>query len=283
METPLVSVICLCYNHARFVEDAIQSVINQTYPSIELIVVDDASTDGSPAIIESIISKHSYIKFIKLTTNVGNCAAFNKGFLQSKGDCLIDFAADDILMPNRVEEGINALIKSSDQVGVQFSDAYLIDENDATVGLHSDRHPHVSIPQGDVYLDVISRYFICGPTMMVKRKVLEDLHGYDESLAYEDFDFWIRSSRLYHYQYIPKQLVKRRLVGNSMSSRQFVKGSSQLRSTFKVCKKIFALNRNEAEKKALIKRIHYEIKVCLKLLEWRLAMAYFKLLRRVKS
>jgi hypothetical protein len=119
--------------------------------------------------------------------------------------------------------------------------------------------------------------------MLIKRKVLELLNGYDEQLAYEDFDFWIRSSRHFKYLYIPKPLVKRRILNDAMSRRQFVKGSEQLRSTFMVCRKITELSETKEEKQALMSRIRYEIKTCLKLFDFSLAADYFRLLKDIKA
>lgn len=283
MSRPLVSVICLCYNHATYVKEALQSVIDQTYPSVELIVVDDASTDNSAEVIKDFFKSGSQAKFIQLKNNIGNCAAFNKGLEVSTGEYIIDLAADDVLLPNRIEEGVKVFQNADKKLGVQFSDAQLIDSKGNAVGFHSDKYPHNTIPQGDVYQDIIERFFILSPTMLIKREVLELLNGYDEQLAYEDFDFWVRSSRHYAYMYIPRPLMKRRLLSNSMNNQQFVKGSEQLRSTFLVCRKINELNETPEEKKALINRIYYEIRVCLKLFDFSLAIDYFRLLRDVKS
>ncbi|GAB1446622.1 hypothetical protein MASR2M41_24140 [Flammeovirgaceae bacterium] len=282
MASPLVSVICLCYNHARYINDAILSVIHQTHPAVELIVVDDASTDNSVEVISALLKNQSHIKFIQLKKNIGNCAAFNRGFEHSSGAYVIDLAADDVLLPHRIEAGVEALEAVGEDFGVQFSDAELIDSQGDFLGLHSDHYSSDKIPQGNIYRDIIARYFISGPTMLIRRKVLETLNGYDEKLAYEDFDFWVRSSRLFKYLYIPQPLVKRRVLDSSMKSRQFVRGSEQLRSTFAVCKKINELNETQEERQALIGRIRYEIKVCLKLFDLRLAVDYFKLLKSIK-
>ena len=95
MEMPVVSVICLCYNHKRFVEEAIQSVLDQTYSNVELIVVDDSSTDGSQAVIESLMANNPAVKFIPLSSNQGNCRAFNLGWKYASGKYIIDLSADD--------------------------------------------------------------------------------------------------------------------------------------------------------------------------------------------
>src|SRR5260221_4219401 len=280
MERPLVSVICLCYNHARFVKEAIASVFRQTHPAVQLVVVDDASTDNSVQVIRESRKDQPYITFLPLLQNVGNCRAFNKGFALSTGAFIIDLAANDVLNSNRMPVGVDALASRGPDYGVHFSDAELIDESGNRIGYHSDRFPHASIPQGDIYHDLISRYFINSPTMMMRRSVLEKLGGYDESLAYEDFDFWIRSSREWKFAYTAEPLVKKRILKNSMSIDQFRRKSIQLISTFRVCEKILQLNRTTDETKALSKRIRYEMKRAAVLREWGLALDYFKLLLR---
>src|SRR5687767_6161263 len=109
MIDPLVSVICLCYNQARFVREAVASVLAQTYPHVELIIVDDASTDDSAAVIRSIVQDNPAIRCLVLEKNVGNCKAFNTGLSLAKGDYIIDLAADDLLLPRRIESGVQAL------------------------------------------------------------------------------------------------------------------------------------------------------------------------------
>lgn len=283
MSRPLVSIICLCYNHGRFVTEALESLCAQTYPEIEIIVVDDASEDDSKQIISDFISGHPAIRFVNLMKNIGNCAAFNQGWALSKGTFIIDFAADDVLLPNRVENGVNTFLSEKQNVGVLFSNAELIDEYGAHKGLHSDRFPSESIPQGNIYKDLIEKYFICSPTMMIRREVLDTLQGYDETLAYEDFDFWIRSSRLFEYAYVPEVLVKRRLVKGSMSDKQFRWGNKQQQSTYEVCKKIMDLNRTEDERMALTRRLRYEFLHCLKRVDLYLAVKYFFLWRQNNS
>ncbi len=279
MSAPLVTVICICYNHARFVEAALDSVINQTYKDIELIVIDDSSTDGSSKIIKRWIANHPETTLLLNVPNLGYCKTFNKAFKISKGEYIIDLAADDLLLPNRIEVGIKAFSDSENDYGVTFSDAEHIDEQGNLLRLHSDKYPLATIPSGDIYKDVIDRYFICSPTMMFRRSVIEQLNGYDESLAFEDFDFWVRASREFRFVYTPQVLLKKRSVANSMSKNQFKKSSAQRWSTFKVCQKIKQLNTTKEETDALKQRVRYEIKLSVKLLDIRLVVAYFKLLQ----
>ncbi|WP_424963553.1 glycosyltransferase [Ekhidna sp.] len=277
-QLPLVSVICLCHNQLPYVREAIQSVWKQSYPYIELIVVDDGSTDGSKEMIESIL-KGEGVKFIDIESRIGNCAAFNRGFFQSKGEFIIDLAADDILMPDRILEGINTFMKTN--AGVTFCDVMNIDQEGDDLDPHFKNQNgsiQQDIPEGDIYLDLIKRYFISPPSMMIRREVLEELGGYDESLSYEDFDFWIRSSRNWNYAFTNNILVKKRKVMGSLSDHQFRYRTKHQESTLRVCQKIKELNRSKEEDSALRKRCFYEIKQCIKQGNLKLIFHFLKLL-----
>jgi len=281
MPTPLVTVICVCYNHSRFVNEALDSVINQTYPNIELIVIDDGSTDGSGKVIKKWVMGHPQVTFILNAKNIGYCKTFNKAWHISKGDLIIDLAADDILIPERVELGVKLLEQGGVDFGVTFSDAVYINEQGKELSRHSDKYPHETVPQGDIYKEVIERYFICSPTIMFKRSVLTSLQGYDESLAFEDFDFWVRASRNFRFIYSPEVLVKKRIVDSSMSASQFDKSSPQRWSTHTVCEKIKFLNKTAEENNALKKRLRYEIGVSLQAFDFKLVRAFWKLYRSI--
>lgn len=280
MSGPLVTVICLCHNQARFVGEALESVRNQTWPSVQLIVVDDASTDDSAAVIRECLAGLPSTTFLQLPQNVGNCTAFNKALAFAEGDYIIDFAADDILLPDRIRVGVEALTAAGDKFGVNFTDANWMDEEGRHLYTHSSRFPHETIPQGDIYVHLIRRFFICSPTVMFRTHVIRELGGYDESLAYEDFDFWMRSSRIFKYCYTPQVLVQKRVVSGSMSEKQFKRFSPQLRSTFRICEKILEMNRSRDEQAALSERIKYEMRVAARFLDAPLLAKYASLWMR---
>jgi len=98
--SPLVSIICLSYNHAQFVEEALNSVLVQTYKNIELLIADDCSPDDSKSVIENWLKNHPKVVFVANTTNLGNTKTFNKMLALSKGEYVMDLAADDVLLPN---------------------------------------------------------------------------------------------------------------------------------------------------------------------------------------
>ncbi|MBS1557790.1 MAG: glycosyltransferase [Bacteroidetes bacterium] len=261
---PLVSVVCLCYNHERFVTEAIQSVLNQTYQNIQLLVVDDCSRDNSVKVIQSLVNENPSIKFLSLSKNQGNCRAFNLAFAEVRGEYLVDFAADDVMLPDRIEKQVRCLQSADESVGVVFTNADYINTEGKFIRNHT--HHLVTkklidrVPQGWVFRDVLKRYFICSPTMMIKKKVMDALNGYDENLAYEDFDFWVRASRNYKFVYQEDTLTRVRLHVKSMSSSWYERGDKQLHSTYLICCKAVLLCRDTDDKNALVQRVRYEFK-----------------------
>ena len=260
-----------------------ESVLSQTYKNYELIVVDDGSTDESLTVIEKFQKLHPEITFIRLEKNEGLCKAFNAAFKFCSGDFIIDLAADDILLPERLDRGVKSFETLDDSYGVIFGDAEWINAQGKRLCFHSEKHPHNSIPQGNIYQPLIERYFICSPTMMFRRAVIEALGGYDETLSYEDFDFWMRSSRIFKYHYEAHVLVKKRKLKNSLSQSQFKILNKHNHSTYLVCCKIRDLNRTQGEKESLNKRIQYEIRQCIRTLDLTLALKYFALWMKNKK
>lgn len=255
----MVSVICLCYNQARFVEEALDSVISQSYEELELIVVDDGSIDDSKAMIRKWLLMHSTIPFVNLKENLGNTTAFNRGLELASGKYVIDLAADDVLNSNRVEKQIEFFEQQESNVGVIYSDAMYISEQGRQLQRHFANDRLVPY-KGDVYERVIDTYFIPPPTMMIKKEVLDQMGGYDGSLAYEDFDFWIRSARYWQYAYQDDVLTYIRKSDHSHSKGWYKKNDKQLHSTFKVCKKIQASIQTKNEQLALVRRVKFELR-----------------------
>jgi hypothetical protein len=107
---------------------------------------------------------------------------------------------------------------------------------------------------------------------LIKKSVFDSLGGYDETLAYEDLDFWIRASRIYEIDFIDEVLVKKRTVINSLGSNFNKKKHKINISTYKILKKAFDLNRSKIEDLALQKRVHYEIINSFKNRSWSLLL-----------
>lgn len=283
-EFPLVSIICLCYNHAQFVEDALNSAHWQTYPNIEILIADDCSSDESRAVIEKWLALHPGIVFIQNNQNIGNTKTFNKLLALSKGDYIIDLAADDILLPDAVEKQLTAFRNARfEKVGVVYGNAELISEAGNHLGYYYDISTAGNIvsppPAGDIRLSVLAQqHKICSVSSMVKREVYETLGGYDEELAYEDLDLWIRASQQYRFEFIPAVLIKKREVSGSLGSQFFTKNNERTRklnrSTYQIIQKALKQNTTKAENRALLKRIHFEMEKVLKAHDFALFTKY---------
>lgn len=286
MEKPLVSIICLCANHEKYVASAIESAVRQSYQALELIVVDDASTDNSVEVIQELASIHQFA-FLQNKTNLGNCKSFNKAFQISKGAYIIDLAADDVLLPGRVATGVEVLEKAGDEYGVHFCDVELLNQHGKSKGTHykRDRSGRLleQVPSGYIYTELVEKYFISAPSMMMRSSVLEELNGYDEELSYEDFDFWVRSSHEYKYAFSDEVLVQKRILKSSLSSFQKRYKNKHAFSTAKVCQKAAKLNRTKAANDALLKRISYELKWALITENWDAANMLIELRDRLEG
>ncbi|MFT4736302.1 MAG: glycosyltransferase involved in cell wall biosynthesis [Cyclobacteriaceae bacterium] len=279
--SPLVSVVCLCYNHADFVEQAIESVQRQTHKNIELIIIDDSSSDNSVQRIEKVLSQLSInFQVILNKQNIGNCKSFNLGLKRCKGEYVIDLAADDVLQADRIAEGLQVFEASDESYGIHYCDAQVIDADGKLNANLSHKPIFPIIFKGNIYRSLITRYWINPASMMMKKDCLMQLEGYDENLSYEDFDFWIRSARTWKYCYSPKMLVQKRDVQGSLGSRQQKFRNLDQYSTLKVCQKIYALNQSNEEDQALRKRIIYEMQQCVKTLNVELIYSYWLLYRK---
>ena len=261
-----ITVICSCYNHEKYVIKSIQSVLNQTYKNIQLIVIDDFSTDNSVELIENFISKYPQIQFIKNKENLGLTKSVTNAFKYVTGDYFIDLAADDILLPKCIEI---QLATFDDTNYANLAIVYGNAENITEEGDHESYYFEVdedlkskkTRPSGDIYSKVISsETVLCSVSSMYKKSIFNALNGYDTSLTYEDLDYWIRASREYNIEYIDAVLVQKRITPNSLHASFFTKKNKNSHSTYMILKKAFKLNKNKNEHRALIPRINIEIR-----------------------
>ncbi|HEX8015876.1 MAG TPA: glycosyltransferase [Flavobacterium sp.] len=284
---PLVTVICLCYNHEAYVTESLDSVINQSYLPIQLIIVDDFSTDNSKIVIENWLHKKPEIHFISNKTNLGNTKSFNKALILAKGEYIIDLAADDLLLPNCIITQVNAFKNSNlKNLGVVYGNAELISEKGLLVSYYFPVNTQKKVIKkritGNIYENVLSDFdSICSVSAMMKKTVLDDLEGYDESLAYEDLDFWIRASRIYEFDFIDEPVIQKRIVSNSLANQFFKKNNPKTKkidySTYLILKKGIQLNQSIQEDLAIQKRVHNSIINCLENKNYWLVLKNFKL------
>ena len=138
-------------------DQAIISVLTQTYQNIELLVIDNNSKDNSKSIIEKLKNKYQFSTFYH-EQNLGLPIAFNKSLKIAKGEYVIDLAADDILYPYCIEKQVNTFLNSDSDIAMLYSDAMYIDINNVELYLHSKKYNFQ--PSGMVFKEVIHKYFI---------------------------------------------------------------------------------------------------------------------------
>ncbi len=284
---PWVSVICTAYNHQDFVEEAILSVLNQDYPNIELIVTDNASTDDTAGRIGALRDRFPAIQFIQNPHNVGLNRAFNQGLARAGGRYMIDLSADDVLLPDRIRKQVALFEELAGPYAVVFSNAAYIDVRGTRLRTHytvdNQGRAQKVVPSGNVFRNVLESYFICTPTMMMRRDVLLELGGYDEALAYEDFDFWVRSSRQYHYAYLDEVLTLKRNVPGSLSARVLLPHNVLLQSSMVVCQKAYDACLTRDEYQALAGRIRRFIRKAYYTKQYGLARQFGQLLTHIEQ
>lgn len=178
---PLVSIVIPSFNHADYLAAAIDSVLAQDYPRVELIVLDDGSTDGSAALLERYGRRFHWER----QPNQGQASTMNRGWRMAKGEILAYLGADDVLLPHAVSASVSALERDPGAVAV-YCDFMLI-------GPDSEPIRRVRAPAFD-YRDMVTR-LIChpGPAAFFRRSGFEKAGEWRGAYRqYGDFDFWLR-------------------------------------------------------------------------------------------
>jgi len=270
----LVTIICLCYNHEDYVQQSLESAWNQSYNNIELIIVNDLSKDHSLEKINNWLrNKNSdRIHFINNSTNLGHTKSFNKAYNIASGEFIIDLATDDLLTQNAVAQHMENF-KHNQNSGVSFSNIENINADGEIINTFykaNENTPYFKdlIPKsGYLYNELLSAFYLNACGMCVKKEVYDYLGGYDETLDYEDFDFWVRSSFKYNYIYGDFISVKKRMLVTSHSVLAKTVRENQFRkdkSTYRVCQKAYTQNQTKQNFEALIVRGIHEFKIMVK-------------------
>jgi glycosyltransferase involved in cell wall biosynthesis len=221
-----VTVIALCYNHARFLADCLNSIAAQTFQAFQLVVLDDCSRDDSPALIEAWLAQHRPdAVFIRHQQNAGLCKSLNEALAHAQGRFISMIATDDAWEPDKIERQLAAAQAASDQVAVVYSDASRMDEagNRLPKDFIDSHTPGCTRPSGRIFEELATRNFIPAMATLIRRQALLAVGGYDEQLAYEDYDMWLRLADRHEFLYLPAVLARYRIVSTSMVRTVFAK------------------------------------------------------------
>lgn len=186
---PLVSVVIPCYNHEQFVQDCIQSVIDQTYQNIELIIIDDGSKDGSVEKIKEMIPacQERFVRFeFRHRPNKGLSATLNEALEWCEGKYFSALASDDIVLKNKIDIQTKYMEENPKTTAV-FGSANYIDENNNIKIL-------AKLKQQEYFFDKIflNECQFYAPTQLMRKSVLDEVGGYDPDILVEDWYMWLK-------------------------------------------------------------------------------------------
>ena len=238
---PAVTVIALCFNHSRFLIECLDSIAAQTCQDFQLIVTDDCSKDDSAQLIENWLRVHRPdALFIRHSVNMGLCKTLNEALAKSRGEFISMIATDDAWEPDKIERQLAVAAQSGKQVAVVYSDASRMDEDGARLdkSFIESHTPECTRPSGAVFAELATRNFIPAMSTLIRRQALVDVGMYDERLAYEDYDMWLRLASKHEFVYCPAVVARYRIVATSMVRTVFMNPSPQyLYTVYLICMK----------------------------------------------
>lgn len=234
MNNPEISVVLPVWNGEKHIQDAIHSILNQSFDNFELVIVDDASTDGTPKILHDFRSIDSRIKIIRNNKNMKLPESLNVGFRVAKGDWLTWTSDDNILEGDCLEILLNFAKKN--HADFVFSDYKVIDEKNQEIKINT------TGPSENLLLENT-----IGASFLYSRRVRDLIGDYDTSkFMFEDYDYWVRiyksNIKMIHAEKVSP--YKYRIHSNQLSNQR------KLPKNFLLFRIELARNINEKGKKA---------------------------------
>ncbi|MCL4418574.1 glycosyltransferase [Patescibacteria group bacterium] len=226
--TPLVTVITPTYNRASFLEETIKSVLNQNYPNLEYIVLDDGSADNTIKILKKFDKKIIW----RTHKNIGEVKTVNKGFLMAKGEIISVVNSDDPLLPKAVSSMVDVFINNP-KIVVAYPDWIKIDGKGKELG-------KIKTPEYSYEYMLKSHDNITGPGTFFRKKILDSLKGRDSKFKYvSDYDFWLRAGLLGPFMRVPKNLATSRVHSGQLTLKD--KGYKMAMEHINVLNKYYSL------------------------------------------
>lgn len=212
----LVSVVMSCYNHEKYVTQSIESVLNQTYPDLELLITDGGSTDNSPKIIAQYEQKDSRVKASYHSKNIGISETINDGLnrVTGKYTCFLD--SDDLWVQDKLERQLKIL--NRDDSKIVWSDGEVIDSQGKKTGLLVTRRMGAPAQKSGYLLEpLLKEMIIFRQSMIFQSDYVKDIR-FDPELRYvNDHRFMVDLANSYEFQFMPDTLVQYRLHNSNIS------------------------------------------------------------------
>lgn len=199
-----ITLVSVCYNHAPYLIESLESIKAQTFPDFQWILIDDCSQDGSAEKIQEWIDENRPdCQFIAHRENQGLCASLNEALKLAKGKYFAMCSTDDVLLPQKLEIQFHEMETLPESVGVLYSDALLIDEKGIE---HSETHLEKflygrAIPSGSIFSELLRGNFIPVAATLIRMECFERVGEFDETLSFEDLDLWLRIAHRFSFEY----------------------------------------------------------------------------------
>lgn len=237
MEMPLVSIGLLTYNHEKYIASALEGILSQDYEQVELIILDDASCDKTPLIIEKYMGRmadrFTRVVNLKNQTNSGNISRnCNRIIREAMGIYYYGVSGDDILLPNAVSLLCKTLQKHPECNAVHANmipveDGYMFGDKFDNANLFF-QGKDSGLESENLFRQLMYENFIAAPTVML-RKSLFDQYGYhDECIAYEDYEYWLRISRTERFYFLKEPVILYRQAQTSVTNFESEKNFNKL-------------------------------------------------------
>lgn len=213
---PLFSVIMPSYNHSRYIRDAIESVLTQSVGDLELIIVDDCSSDDSPAIIRGYSEADRRVRASFHEQNQGISRTMNEAIGNARGEYITLFASDDLWLEDKLK--IQSEILNIDNDVIVWSDGLVVDDEGRLTG-QSFLELHNALQykkNGCLLNELIQTNYIFGSSLAVKREALWEI-PYDEGLKYlNDYKIMVEMADRHNFHYVDKPLACYRVHGSNL-------------------------------------------------------------------
>ena len=217
MQCPKVSVVIPAYNHERYVGQAVQSVLGQTFPDFELIIINDGSTDHTEE--EILKFNDDRIRYYS-QPNRGLSATLNRGIDMAQGEYFSFLPSDDLIFPEKIEAQLKEFQTGGPELGLVFSRQTVVDAkgneitDDPIIGWFDVSYR----TKEEIFPALFERNFLAAPTFMGRKACFEKVGFFDESLQYcQDYDMWLRMLKYYDVRIVDRPLLRYRWHGENLT------------------------------------------------------------------
>ncbi len=235
---PLVTAVVPVYNHERYVVDSIGSILRQSYPNVELIIINDGSKDYSHEAILTLVEecKRRFVRFEYINRgNLGLCATLNQALSMAAGKYFSSLASDDVALPDKFGKLVEALESSDYSVAAAFGNASFIDEHGEKIYLDQigkvqkvesgraystyldfhTRQRHVAKAEFGTYHTLISYNYLPAPANLLRTSCIKEVGGWTDGNLLDDWEMWLKLSKRHRLLFVDKIAALYRIHGNN--------------------------------------------------------------------